>query len=416
MNILFVVPYPPSLIRVRSYNLIRFLSARGNQVTVLTLYANEKERQDVEVLKQYCHAVEAYPMPRWRSMWNCLRALPSRISLQAVYSWQPALANRMRAMFQPGHSTQPFDVIHVEHLRGARYGLALKSILRSSSTQIPIFWDSVDCISYLFKQASQRSQSFFGKWITRIELARTRWYEGWLVSQFDHVLITSRVDKQALLNLVDKDQANATNISLLPNGADLDYFKPDPNLSRRPSRLIFSGKMSYHANITMVQYLVHEIMPLVWAEQPEIELYIVGKDPSPAIQTLAQNPAIVVTGTVDDLRPYLQQSTAAVVPLVYGAGSQLKLLEAMACGTPVIASPPAISALDVCPGQDLLIAKEPKDFAGAILRLLQDPQLQQQVGQAGRMYVERHHHWASIAKQLEELYMHALEKKTGVIL
>ena len=169
--------------------------------------------------------------------------------------------------------------------------------------------------------------------------------------------------------------------------------------------------MSYHANITMVQYLVQEIMPLVWAKQPEVELYIVGKDPPQAIRSLEQNPAIIVTGTVDDLRHYLQQATAAVVPLVYGAGSQLKLLEAMACGTPVVASTQAISALDVCPGQDLLVAQNPEAFAESILSLVREPKLQQQVGQAGRLYMEKNHHWASIAQQLEELYMHALEVK-----
>jgi polysaccharide biosynthesis protein PslH len=408
MNILFVVPYPPSLIRVRSYNLIRFLTARGHQITVFTLYTNESERQDVENLRRYCHAVYAYPMPRWRSLWNCLWALPSRVPLQAVYSWQPAIAKRMIAMFQPGADSQPFDIIHVEHLRGVRYGLALKNALQSQGLRVPIIWDSVDCISYLFGQASQRSQSFFGKWITRIELWRTRWYEGWLARQFDHVVITSRVDQQAILSLVPGGQSRAGNISLLPNGADLDYFKPDQSLTHKPSRLIFSGKMSYHANITMVQYLVKEIMPLVWAKQPEVELYIVGKDPSDSIRALAQNPAIVVTGTVDDLRPYLHQATAAVVPLVYGAGSQLKLLEAMACGTPVIATPQAISALDVCPGQDLLVAQGAPAFAESILHLLRDPQLQQRVGEAGRTYMETHHHWAAIAQRLEEHYTQAL--------
>lgn len=411
MNILFVVSYPPSLIRVRSYNLIRFLTARGHQITVFTLYSNEREKQDVEALRQYCHAVEAYPMPRWRSMVNSLGVLLSRVPLQAVYSWQPVLAKRIKAIFQPGSKLSLFDIVHIEHLRSVCYGLELKAALQFTHFQVPIIWDSVDCISYLFEQASKQSQSFFGRWITRVELARTRQYEGWLTSQFDRVLITSQVDRKALLNLIQEDPAITEKITLLPNGADLDYFKPEPSLPRMPSRLIFSGKMSYHANITMVQYLVQEIMPLVWTKQPEVDLYIVGKDPSKAIRALEKNPAIVVTGTVDDLRPYIQQATVAVVPLVYGAGSQLKLLEAMACGTPVVATPQAISALDICPGHDLLVAQEPQAFAEAILSLVRDPQLQQQIGQAGRFYMEKNHSWASIAQRLEELYLHALGNK-----
>jgi sugar transferase (PEP-CTERM/EpsH1 system associated) len=409
MNILFVVSYPPSLIRVRSYNLIKSLTASKHQVTVLTLYTNEKERQDVEALKQFCYRVEAYPMPRWRSIWNCLNALPSHIPLQAVYSWQPTLANRMKEMLHPDYNTPPFDIIHVEHLRSTRYALALKSILQSTNMQIPIIWDSVDCISYLFEQASHHSHSLFGRLISRTELARTRWYEGWLAGQFDHVLITSQVDKQALLNLAQRERTVVKSISLVPNGVDLEYFKPDPSLSRKPSQLVFSGKMSYHANITMAQYLVQEIMPFIWMERPETELYIVGKDPSPAIQALGKNRSIIVTGTVKDIRPYLQQATIAVVPLIYGAGSQLKLLEAMACGTPVVTTSKAITALSIFPGRDLLVADEPQQFAQAVLGILADPEKQNALGYAGRRYVESTHNWVVIASKLADVYREVIE-------
>lgn len=95
MNILFIVPYVPNLIRVRPYNLIRHLAAHGHEVTVLTLWSTEAERADAEALKQHCHRVVALPLPRWRSLWNCLRALPTPVPLQAVYCWQPALARRL---------------------------------------------------------------------------------------------------------------------------------------------------------------------------------------------------------------------------------------------------------------------------------------------------------------------------------
>ena len=91
MHVLFIVPYVPNLIRVRPYNLIRHLAARGHEVTVLTLWSTEGERADAEALKQHCHRVVAMPLPRWRPLWNCLRALPTSTPLQAVYCWQPNL-------------------------------------------------------------------------------------------------------------------------------------------------------------------------------------------------------------------------------------------------------------------------------------------------------------------------------------
>ena len=120
MDILFIVPYVPNLIRVRPYNLIRSLSDRGHRLTVLTVWTNQHEQQEVERLTQYCDKVQAVYLPAWRSWWNCLQALPGSVPLQAMYCWQPELmAHIAGAEFKA-------DVVHVEHLRGAPYGLYLK--------------------------------------------------------------------------------------------------------------------------------------------------------------------------------------------------------------------------------------------------------------------------------------------------
>ena len=110
---------------------------------------------------------------------------------------------------------------------------------------------------------------------------------------------------------------------------------------------------------------------------------LVGKDPTPELVNLGKNPAIQVTGTVEDIRPYLHKATMAVTPITYGAGIQNKVLEAMACGLPVVSSPQAVSALTVNPGQDLLVAEDPDEFANAVVSLLDDPGLRSQA-RAGR--------------------------------
>lgn len=162
MRILFIVPYTPNLIRVRSYNLIRYLSDRGHNVTVLTLSANSAERRDAEALTAFCDEVIALPLPRWRPLWNCLTALPSSAPLQSVFSWQPLLANRIEMLLAAQNGRPAFDVVHVEHLRGVRYGLHLKGLQASGMALPPVVWDSVDCISALFQQAADRSKGNFG--------------------------------------------------------------------------------------------------------------------------------------------------------------------------------------------------------------------------------------------------------------
>jgi sugar transferase (PEP-CTERM/EpsH1 system associated) len=411
MDILFLVPYVPNLIRVRPYNLIRSLTARGHRVTLMTLSTGEE--YDLASLKDHCHRVYAYNLPTWRSFCNALTALPTSTPLQAMYCWQPALAHRSTNIIKNGNKRAPYDVIHIEHLRGARYGLHLKQHLNNLGLQVPLVWDSVDCITHLFDQAAARSQKRVSRWLTRFELGRTRDYEGYLIRQFDRVLVTSRVDQRALLSLATANSP-PPNISVLPNGVDLAYFAPDSRVARQDATLVVSGKMSYHANVTMVLFLVNEILPLVWERKPEVKLWIVGKDPTKQIKNMARDSAITVTGTVEDIRPYLQSATIAVAPVQYGAGIQNKVLEAMACGAPVISTSQAISALDAQPGQDLLVADGPAEFAATILALLDDREEQRNLSIAGRRYIEQHHNWDHIAAQLEEIYLAAIDEKQKI--
>jgi glycosyltransferase involved in cell wall biosynthesis len=194
---------------------------------------------------------------------------------------------------------------------------------------------------------------------------------------------------------------------VLPNGVDLNYFRPDRSMPREPKTLVISGKMSYHANVSMTLYFVKQVLPLVRSQHPDVKVIVVGKDPPPDIQSLAQDPNIVVTGTVQDIRPYLRSAAVAVVPLTYGAGVQNKVLEAMACGTPVVATPRSVSALEVEAGEEIFTADGEQHFANATCHLLDDPALRERTGLAGRAYVERCHNWVDIAGRLETLYEEA---------
>ena len=395
MRIAYIVPYVPNLIRTRPYNLINQLASLGHQVTVYTLGSGQRDLRDAQALKGHGRDVHYYAQPVWRSLWNSAAAVPSRQPLQSVYSWQ----HDMALQIAQGVSQNQFDILHVEHLRGSRYG----SFLKSRFPNVPVVWDSVDCISHLFQQAANHSSSFFGKFMTRFELARTRRAEGDLACRFDHVLITSPSDRNALLGLVPP-RKSPSEISVLPNGVDLEYFHPNPGFERQAETIVFSGKMSYHANISMVKYLADEIMPRIWKRRPAARLYIVGKDPSPAVRQLGQNPLITVTGTVDDIRPFLWRATVSVVPLLYGVGIQNKILEAMASGTPVVTTCRSLSALQAQPGKDLLAYDDPDRFSEAVLQLIADRSLRHRIADAAVTYVRTNHNWTSIASQLLSIY------------
>jgi len=200
VRILFVVAYPAAG-RVRPRELIRGLARRGHEVTVATLWETAEDRPELAQLEADEVRVIAERQPRLRALANCLRALPAREPLQAHYSWNESLSRVLQCLAvraRGGRREPAFDVVHVEHLRAARYGLLFRSWNCDYRRPVPVIWDSVDCISTLFEGASCYGRGFFPRVIGRLELPRTRRYEGWLVGQFDRVLATSPVDASAL--------------------------------------------------------------------------------------------------------------------------------------------------------------------------------------------------------------------------
>ena len=431
MRILYIVPYTPSLIRVRPYQLIRSLARRGHHVDLLALWSSSEEE---EILRQMEREnanvkVRARRLPPWRPAWNCLLALPSRTPLQAAFSFEPGLMVEVERALRE----DSFDVVHVEHLRGSLFGLKVRALLAENGRNgggnrapIPVVWDSVDCISHLFTQAREQSCRLKSRLITRLELPRTRPFEGWLVTQFDQTLASSALDGLSLQQLAreqQRDAADAPGVSVLPNGVDLDYFRP-PSGMRDPATIVFAGKMSYHANVTAASYLVQEIMPRVWQQRPDVKVVIAGKNPPRSFVSLASatqarclaahraalpnGGGIEVTGAVPDLRPYLHRATLSAAPLVYGAGIQNKVLEAMACATPVIATARAVSALAAQNGRDVIVADQPDAFAHAVIALLADVSRRTAISLAGRAFVQAHHDWHQIGGQLESTYERAI--------
>lgn len=401
MDVLFVVPYVPSRVRVRPYHLIGELRRAGLNVTVFTLWSNDDECREAAELNKLGVEVRAFPMKKVRSLMNSLAALPTPKPLQSVYSWNQQLAQDLVSQVRRRIRDGIDFVVHIEHLRGVQYGLYLQQQLKDDA--VPMIWDSVDSISLLFRLASKRSKGLFSKVMTRFELGRTEGYEAALPRRFNRVLVTSHRDRDEFCRL-GGCSAEELPIEILPNGVDLDYFYPGEQATRKVDGLVLTGKMSYHANVTMALYLVAEIMPLVWQKRPDVTLTLAGKDPPRELQELALDRRVKVTGSVDDLRPYLRFASVAVAPLVYGVGIQNKVLEAMACSTPVVTTREAVSALAAEPDRHLLVADDALSFASAILRLLDDHGLRRQIGDAGRLYVEENHRWDILTGKLIQIY------------
>jgi glycosyltransferase involved in cell wall biosynthesis len=333
-----------------------------------------------------------------RSAWNCLTAMASPDPLQARFGWSPRLADANRRLLEHEH----FDVVHVEHLRGARYGLSLMAASPDGSRRPAMVWDAVDSISRLFDATVEKSLLGRARLVARLELPRTLRFERVAPAYFDAVLVTSEDDRRQFLKLSGSErQAHSPRIEVVPNALDLLEREPDAT-RRQDQTIVMTGKMSYHANATAALWLVREVMPLVWSSCPDARLLIVGKAPPREVRALAGS-RVTVTGEVDDLRPFLEQATVSVAPIRYGVGIQNKVLEAFSCGTPVVATPMAITAIAARSGHDVLVADDADAFAGALVKTLADGTLRDRLSAAGRALAKRYG-LDSVGRRLTDVY------------
>ena len=403
MRILFVTPYPPSRIRVRGYGFLTRLQ-QAHEVTVMAQCASEQELADVEKLRGQGFEVLAVHESQLRSARRSTLALFNSLPFQVAYARSARFTQAVQQLCAQRH----FDVVHVEHLRG------IASMQQMTHTH-PFVWDAVDCISLLCKHAIAAGPSRAVRMVAALEHQRTRRYEAQILSRLRYTVVTSERDRQAMIELLRTYKHNpamddaepGAGISVIPNGVDLDYFRP-LQLERRRFNLVFSGKMSYHANVATALYLYHHIMPLIWQQRPQATLTIVGSKPPKTIQALGNDPRVEVTGYVEDMRPYVGQAEVMLSPMVYSVGIQNKVLEAMALGTPVVVAAQAAAALGTQPGRDLLVATSAQDFAGATLRLMEDADLHVSLSQHGRAYVERQHDWHTVTSRLVDVYQQAI--------
>src|SRR5438270_5580496 len=403
MRILFVTPYPPSRIRVRGYGFLTQLQ-RAHQVTIMAQCASEQELADVEKLRGQGYEVLAVQESKMRSAGQSAMALFNSLPLQVAYARSARFAQAAQQLC----AQRPFDVVHVEHLRGIA---SMQQIARTH----PLVWDAVDCISLLCKHTIAAGPSRAVRMVALLEHQRTRRYEAKTLGQLPHTVVTSERDRQAMIELLrmhtraltGDDEELGAGISVIPNGVDLEYFQP-LQLERQRFNLVFSGKMSYHANVATALYLYHQIMPLIWQHRPEATLTIVGSKPPKTIQALGNDPRVEVTGYVEDMRPYVGRAEVMLSPMVYSVGIQNKVLEAMALGTPVVVAAQAAAALGAESGRDLLVATSAQDFATATLRLLDDAELRTNLSWHGRTYVEQQHDWHTVTSRLVDVYQQAI--------
>jgi glycosyltransferase involved in cell wall biosynthesis len=225
----------------------------------------------------------------------------------------------------------------------------------------------------------------------------------------DSVIAVSDADAR----MMERDYGVAK-VHDIPTGVDIDFFKPSNNASPRPNSLVFTGSMDWLPNEDAMRFFTDDVLPIVKQRIPDIHLTIVGRNPYPSLLELAKrNPALTVTGRVDDVRPYMQNAVAFIVPIRIGGGTRLKIYEAMAMEKPVISTTIGAEGLPVRDGEELLIADDAESFAEAVVKVLRDSDLASQLGESAAQLVRRNFGWPGVAAMFADLCRAAIVNETS---
>ena len=394
-------PYPPHQgTTIRNYNLIAGL-AETHEVHLLS-FGDPAQSRDTPV-QRMCQSVQIVPPPE-RSMRQRLAGL--------VLSRLPDMAQRLpspafEAALDSTLEREAPDVVEVEGIELAQYLFQVARSRVGPGRPLLVF-DDHNAEYVLQQRAFETDARNPRRWIAAAysfaQWQRLRTYERRACQVADRVVAVSEADAEALRRLVPGLMP-----AVVPNGVDMGFYTesvPIAGLDRSPSEgdLVFTAKMDFRPNVDAVLWFAHEVLPLVRREAPDTRFWVVGKDPHPRLAPLRDDPAIEVTGWVEDQRPYIAAAGVYVIPLRIGGGTRLKVLEAMAMGKAIVSTTLGCEGFDVAAGRELVIADTPAGFALAVLRLLGDPAERERLGQAGQAFAASGYDWHMIVPQLEAVY------------
>jgi sugar transferase (PEP-CTERM/EpsH1 system associated) len=388
LKILFIAsrfPYPPIQgDRLRAYHQIRML-ARHHRITLLAPVLDGGEARQRMAVGPMCERVIPVPIRRAERARNLLRAPFSALPLQTTYWYHARIAREVHAACL----REKFDLAHVQLVRMAPAAAALD--------RIPRVLDFTDALSLSFSRRARRER-FPMDQLCRWEARRLRRYEAILIERFDATLVIAEADRKAL--------GGSPKIHLCRNGVSLDApAVPEQHRERRT--IVFSGRMSAFPNADAAVWFATHVFPIVRSRIGDARLRIVGAYPPRRVKKLATLPGVEITGRIPDLGEAVSRAAVAVAPLLTGAGTQNKVLEAMALGVPVVATRMVADGVAAAAGEHLLVADEPEPFAEAVISLMAGGQRQRIIDNA-RRFVEREYSWNRAAGDLERAYEFAM--------
>lgn len=379
--------------KIRVYHVLQELARAGHEVTLLCLSEETSSAGEAKALEPYYRKFENVPVKRRPRTRAALRALfspkPYRVAKFESAEFRRRVAEALR---------EPYDVIWVHFLETLPY-LPKEPGWKKKPVVVLDQHNADEC----FWATYARQGSPWVRLFAWQNLWKLRRLQRSALSCVDVVLSVSKEDAAFTRTRLPN---SSTEVWVVPNGVDTEQLKPSGDEGQRDV-VIFVGAMDVLMNIDAVERFAKEIFPKVRAVIPQVEFWIVGRNPVPRVRALSVLPGVHVTGSVKDIRPYCDQAKVAVAPFRYGGGTKLKVLEAMALGIPVVATPIGCQGIEAADEQHLFVEEEVGRFAERVISLLSDDKLCRRMALEARRLVEQRYGWQSILREpvirLEEL-------------
>lgn len=387
------LPYPPNKgDKVRSYHLLKHLT-QSHRVFLGTFIDDPADEAYLDTVRGLCPDLFVARIQPRSAKLRSLAGLLTGQSLSQHYYQNAGL----QRWVQQTLSEHDIDAVVIFSSVMAQY--------IQVSSKVPMLVDFVDVDSAKWTQYAP-DHRWPLSWLYRREGERLQAFERSVAQRAQRSFFVTDNEASLFKKLAPESAATVDAIS---NGVDAEFFAPDParpspfgNAAGQPEQipLVFTGAMDYWPNIDAVTWFVSDMMPSLRQQWPQLCFYIVGRSPPPAVQALA-GPGVVVTGTVPDVRPYLQHAAVVVAPLRVARGIQNKILEAMAMARPVVASDSCAQAIQAESETELLSATNPPDFIAQISALLASPERCARVGAAGRQRVLSDYSWSAHLSKID---------------
>jgi glycosyltransferase involved in cell wall biosynthesis len=336
--------------------------------------------------------------------------------LRSIINGQPFLIERddigeMRKVVREIFSSGDVDCIHADQFSMPQYGLPY---VKNGAAGRPILLFDAHNAVWTIVNRMIENVPWFIKPAVKLEAWKLRRYEGMLLERCDHILTVTDIDRSDLLKAwtayknagADRREGSPpAEITVIPIAVDTQVIQPvyTPSAAKK---ILTLGTLHYPPNADGIRWFVKEVFPLVRAEDPSVTLTIGGRNPPTDFQLFKEQSggAIEVTGYIPELAPYMREAAMVIVPVRAGSGMRVRILESFAYGMPVITTSIGLEGIDATPGEDVLVADTPAEFAAAIQKLLGDPDLQARLSENARMLVVNKYDWMSALREINHIY------------